>query len=344
MFIKLCKGLMQICDRINRGEPAYQIDAAQPFPQPLYEAFQALSLKWIRRDGEIRHPSILCMVEAARNSVEAVEPSFSESVDFPDRPLIENKSRPSDECEAWASEFALNLEREQNQSYIPRLMAEIERRSLPYKTYTRLRRFIAENPFPSDAEIAFFAAENREIEPVKNLLMEAYRDAPPQSESMPLCEICGGYLDCAAREIEGCCQALERRVDRTPIEDTVICLIRPSLIELRLAKTLEEMGKKYRLEIELWPRLDQADLKVTLPTGDFWAIDAKDWGSATLLAKELNQDTIPDIGQSKSFFVLPDYRWKSLAYQAILKTRYKGTIPILSESQFLKRIRKEMIK
>ena len=49
LLIKLCKGLVQICDRINRGEPAYQVDAPQPFPQPLYEAFQALSLKWIER-------------------------------------------------------------------------------------------------------------------------------------------------------------------------------------------------------------------------------------------------------------------------------------------------------
>ena len=286
----------------------------------------------------MRHPSILCMVEAAREAVEVVEPTFSEFVDFPEDPLIESKSRPSEECAAWASEFALNLEREQNQSYIPRLMTEIERLSLPHSTYTLFRRFIAENPFPSDLTIARFRAENSDIEPVQNLLMEAYRDAPPQSESMPLCKVCGGYLDCAAREIEGCCKALEGRVDRAPIEDTVICLIRPSLIELRLAKTLEEIGKKHGLQVELWPELDKADLKITLPTGDIWAIDAKDWGSATKLAKELNQDTIPDIGQYQSFFVVPDYRWNDMAYQAAFKSRYQGSFPVLSESEFVQRV------
>lgn len=340
LFIKLCKGLIQICDRINRGEPAYQIDASQPFPQPLYEAFQVLSKKWILCDGEMRHPSILCMVEAAREAVEVVEPTFSDFVDFPENPLIESKSRPSEECMAWASEFALNLERERNQSYIPRLMAEIERLSLPHSTYTLFRRFIAENPFPSDLTIACFEAENPDIETVQDLLMQAYRDAPPQSESMPLCKVCGGYLDCAAREIEGCCEALEGRVDRAPIEDTVICLIRPSLIELRLAKTLEEIGKKHSLQVELWPELDKADLKVTLPTGDVWAIDAKDWGSATKLAKELNQDTIPDIGQSQSFFVVPDYRWNDVAYQAAFKSRHQGSCPVLSESQFVQGIKR----
>lgn len=346
LFIKLCKGLVEICDRINRGEAAYQVEAAQPFPKPLYEAFQALSLKWIVRDGQMRHPSILCMVEAAREAVETVEPTFLEFVDFPDEPLIENQSRPSDECEEWASEFALNLEREQNQSYIPRLMAEIERRSLPYNTYTLFRRFIAENPFPSDCTIANFVDKNRDIEPVKDWLMQAYRDAPPQTESMPLCKVCGGYLDCAAREIEGCCEPLERRVDRVPIEDTVICLLRPSLIELRLAKTLEKIGKKQGLQVELWPQLDKADLKIILPTRDVWAIDAKDWGSATKLAIELNQDTIPDIGQSQSFFVVPDYRWNNLKYQATFKSRYKykENIPVLSESELIKRIRKEIIK
>ena len=346
LFIKLCKGLVEICDRINRGEPAYQIDAAQAFPQPLYEAFQALSLKWILEHGEIRHLSTLCMVESARNSVEEVEPNFSELVDFPDEPLIENKSRPSDECEAWASEFAFNLEREQNQSYIPRLMVEIERLSLPYSTYTLIRRFIAENPFPSDFTITNFIDKNRDVEPVQDLLMQAYRDAPPQSESMPLCKVCGGYLDCAAREIEGCCEALERRVDRVPIEETVIYLIRPSLIELRLFETLEKIGKKHDLQVELWPQMDKADLKVTFPTREIWVIDAKDWGSATKLAIKLNQDTISDIGQSQSFFVVPDYRWKNLKYQATFRSRYKykDNIPVLSESELIKRIRKEIIK
>lgn len=340
MFIKLCKGLVQICDRINRGEPAYQIDSAQPFPQALYEAFKALSLKWILRDGEMQHPSILCMVEAARETVEAVEPTFSELVDFPEEPLIENKSRPSEECEAWASEFALNLEREQNQSYIPSLMAEIERLSLPHSTYTLVRRFIAENPFPSEFTLASLRDKTPDIEPVYNLLMQAYRDAPPQSESMPLCKVCGGYLDCAAREIKGCCEALEGRVDRAPIEDTVICLIRPSLIELRLVKTLEQIGKQQGLQVELWPQLDKADLKVMLPAGDVWAIDAKDWGSATKLAKELNQDTIPDIGQSQSFFVVPDYRWNNLKYKAAFRSRYQGSIEVLSESEFVQRVRR----
>ncbi|MBN3868998.1 hypothetical protein [Nostoc sp. JL33] len=335
LFIKLCKGLVQICDRINRGEPAYLVEDSQPFPQPLYEAFQGLSLKWILRDEEMRHPAILCMVEGARESVEAVEPDFSEFVDYPEDPLIGNMTRPSEECEAWASRYALNLEREQNQSYIPRLMAEIERLSLPHSTYTLFRRFIAENPFPSDLIIALFRSNNPDIDPVLDLLMQAYRDAPPQSESMPLCKTCGGYLDCAARDIEGCCEPLEGRVDRAPIEDTVICLIRPSLIELRLARTLEKMG----LQVELWPELDKADLKVTLPTGDIWAIDAKDWGSATMLARELNQDTIPNIGQSQSFFVIPDYRWTNLAYQAAFKSRYKGNLPVFSESELIKRVK-----
>lgn len=336
LLIKLCKGLVEICDRINRAEPAYQVDAPQPFPQPLYEAFQALTLKWIERDGEIKHPSILSMVEAARKSVEEVEPDFSESFDFPDEPLIEHQNRPSDECEIEASKFALNLEREQNQSYIPRLMVEIQRLNLPYNTYTLFRRFIAENPFPSGFTIANFIDKNPDVEPVKDLLKEAYREAPPQSQSVPLCKICGGYLDCAAREIEGCCEPLERRVDRAPILDTVICVIRPSLIELRLVETLEKMGKKHGLQVELWPQMDQADLTVTLPKGDVWAIDAKDWGSATKLAKELNEDTIPDIGQSQSFFVLPDYRWNDRKYEAAFTSRYQGSIPVLSESEFIR--------
>jgi hypothetical protein len=235
LFIKLCKGLVQICDRMNRGDPAYLVDDVQPFPKPLYEAFQSLSLQWLMQTQRMRHRSILCMVEAARRSVEAVEPNFSDLVDFPDEPLIENRTRPSEECQSWASEYAANIEQEQNQSYIPYLMNEIRRLSLPYSTYPCFRRFIAENPFPSDFDLTRLRADHPEIEPVYSLLMQAYREDPPQSNLMPLCKTCGGYLDCAARGIEGCCEPLARRVDRAPIEDTVVCLIRPSLLELRLA-------------------------------------------------------------------------------------------------------------
>ncbi len=338
LLIKLCKGLTEICDRINRNEPAYLVENPQPFPRPLYEAFEKLSIRWILRDGVMRHPSILNLVEAARNSVAAVEPDFCEWFDFPDDPLIERMTKPSDECEEYAREYSLSLEIDNNQSYIPQLMNEIKKYDLPYSTYTVFRRFIAENPFPSELDIALLTNNHPEIERVKEYLDKAYRDAPPQSDVMPLCKTCGGYLDCAAREIEGCCEPLDRRVDKAPIIDTVICLIRPSLIELRLAKKFEELG----LEVELWPELDTADLKITFPGGKFWAIDAKDWGSATKLAKELNQDTIPNFGQSKSFFVVPDYRLKKLEFQAIFKSKYTGSIPLISESEVIKRVKREL--
>ena len=45
LLIKLCQGFIKICDRINRGEPAYLVNDDQPFPQPLYEAFEELSIR-----------------------------------------------------------------------------------------------------------------------------------------------------------------------------------------------------------------------------------------------------------------------------------------------------------
>ncbi len=338
LLIKLCKGLMEICDRINRNEPAYKVENSQPFPQPLYEAFEKLSIRWILRDGVMRHASILNMVEAARDSVEAVDPDFCDWVDFPNEPLIENGTKPSDECEEYASDFNSNLEIDNNQSYILQLMNEIKKYDLPYSTYTVFRRFIAENPFPSELDIALLLDNYPEIERVKDYLFKAYQDAPLQSDDVPLCKTCGGYLDCAAREIEGCCEPLDRRVDKAPIIDTVISVIRPSFIELRLDKKFKEMG----LEVELWPELDTADLKITFPDGSFWAIDAKDWGSATKLAKELNQKTIPNFGQSKSFFVVPDYRLNKLKFQAIFQSKYIGNIPLISESELIKRVKREL--
>ena len=36
LLIKLCKGLKEICDRINRKEPAYQVENSQPFTRIYY--------------------------------------------------------------------------------------------------------------------------------------------------------------------------------------------------------------------------------------------------------------------------------------------------------------------
>ncbi|MGK7942598.1 MAG: hypothetical protein AB4062_21055 [Crocosphaera sp.] len=339
LLIKLCKGLVDICARIRRGEPAYLVnDDYQPFPQPLHEAFEQLSIKWILRDGKMRHLSILSMVEAARQSAEAVDPDFFDGFDFPDQPLIEDMIKPSEECEDYAREYSLSLEIDNNQSYIPRLMEKIQKDDLPYHTYTIFRRFIAENPFADERDKAFLLDKYPEIEEVKDLLEEAYQDTPQQSDDLPLCKKCGGYLDCAAKGIEGCCEPLYGEVRKAPLIDTVICLIRPSLIELRLEEKIKEMG----LEVELWPELDKADLKVTFSDGKIWAIDAKDWVSATKLARRLNEDGIPNIGQSKSFFVVPDYRLKKLQDQAIFKSIYQGKIPVISESELIKRIKKEL--
>ena len=339
LFIKLCKGLTEICDRINRGEPAYLVDHSQPFPKPLYEAFESLSIKWIERDGVMRYPSILNMLEGTRQSVEAVEPDFSQLVDYPDEPLIEDMTRPSDECLEYAEDFTFSLEIDNNQSYILRLMEEIRKFNLPHSTYTIFRRFIAENPYPSEFDLSLLRDNHPEIERVKDFLGEAYEKNRPQSDEMPLCKTCGWYLDCAAREIKGCCEPLESKtIDKVPTLSTVISLIRPSFIELRLELKLKDMD----LEVELWPNLDKADLKITFADREIWAIDAKDWGSATRLARKLNEDGIPDIGQSKSFFIVPDYRLNKLKYQAIFQSKYTGNIPLISESELIKSVKRKL--
>ncbi|MEL4894195.1 hypothetical protein [Crocosphaera sp. Alani8] len=225
LLIKLCKGLVDICDRIDKGEPAYLVNDYQPFPQPLYEAFEQLSIKWILRDRKMRHPSILSMVEAARKSVEAVEPDFCQWVDFPDEPLIEDMTKPSEECEDYAIEYSLSLEIDNNQSYIPRLMEEITKYDLPYQTYSVFRRFIAEHPFPCEFDEALLIEKYPEIKTIKDLLEEAYQETPSQSNDKPLCKKCGGYLYCAAREIKGCCEPLDQKIYKAPTSDTVRCLI-----------------------------------------------------------------------------------------------------------------------
>ena len=52
----------------------------------------------------------------------AVDPDFFDWFDFSDEPLIKDMIKPSEEYENYAKEYSLNLEIDNNQSYIPRLM------------------------------------------------------------------------------------------------------------------------------------------------------------------------------------------------------------------------------
>lgn len=111
----------------------------------------------------------------------------------------------------------------------------------------------------------------------------------------------------------------------------------PGRTELRLAQNITALG----LSTELWPALDQYDLRITLPDGNVWAIDLKDWANPYLLARRLSRFS-SEPTWNRAFVVVPDYRLKQRRdyIRALRKASTNKSFTIVSERELLNMLKK----
>lgn len=80
-----------------------------------------------------------------------------------------------------------------------------------------------------------------------------------------------------------------------------MCL--PGQLELKIQKIAEKCG----CGAELWPDRDKYDVKITLPDGQVWAIDAKTHRNPYMLKKSIEKDYVfTHTKAQKVFYVVPD--------------------------------------
>jgi hypothetical protein len=96
----------------------------------------------------------------------------------------------------------------------------------------------------------------------------------------------------------------------------------------------------------MWPRFDAYDLRVPLPGGRVWAVDVKDWANPALLSKNIREFRA-EPPYDQAFVVIPQYRFKiredyKRVFRHHLADELRGTITICSDTEFVKRVRREV--
>lgn len=77
----------------------------------------------------------------------------------------------------------------------------------------------------------------------------------------------------------------------------------PGKLEVDIAKKAHDLG----FEFELWPEKDTADVMIVAPDGHRIAVDAKAYGSAERLAREIRDDfALVRLGADEAVYVVPD--------------------------------------
>ncbi len=222
-------------------------------------------------------------------------------------------------------------------NFIERVLARCRLCQDP-RLYVSFRRWLIEHPVVTEQELLTLSAVSPELELLRDLLREAYVDAPYEAlyqGAFYCCPGCGALLLPDQRErrllcmIERCSQlpltpeALARletasgdqpagpAVRRLRPEERVRCLRRgliwfvmwPGRAELRLERCLRQQG----LQVALWPDYDRYDLRVEGPRGTL-AVDVKDWSNPYLLARRVKQKGIPAGVVGQFYYVFPQER------------------------------------
>ncbi len=99
-------------------------------------------------------------------------------------------------------------------------------------------------------------------------------------------------------------QAGQRRARRLPpIPRRHALHLFPGKLELAIAEAAAGLGLKY----EMWPLKDTCDILIHLPDGRQLAVDAKAYGRAERLAREIEDDTgIAQMCADEVAYVVPD--------------------------------------
>lgn len=81
----------------------------------------------------------------------------------------------------------------------------------------------------------------------------------------------------------------------------------PGRLEMAIASLCDELGLTY----ELWPLLDRYDVRITMPDGAVWQIDAKDYKKPQHLITAILTDEdfpcgVPGADYERAYYVVPD--------------------------------------
>ncbi len=226
--------------------------------------------------------------------------------------------------------------------------------------YTNFRRYLIENPILTKGRLYVDSA--LEFKLVGDILKNSYEIAPESYKLNGIfycCGHCGGLMYLTKQDKLKCENKHCAKEKKTPIafsanqDDEVFWLKkdlryfihRPGKAELRLEEKLKQLNK---LEVNLYPELDQYDLHLVFPDRTVWAVDVKFWESAYNLAKEVNQPIrkLKHQPYNESFFIFPN-ELKSYGQEYIQEFRGYCSVSlkksqVMFENSFVQKVIKKL--
>ena len=199
---------------------------------------------------------------------------------------------------------------------------------LGQEMYTRLRRYIIEHPIISIEERRSMSLELADNPDAKEAFQFAYEEVLEDSYRCPCCGWTMtrgkyGYL-CYSFQ---CTDVIPDLTDEMKLDASGGGLYRlkkgimryfaaPGKLELAIAAFCE----KKKMHWELWPQMDQYDVKVQFSDGAIWEIDAKAYRNPIALrTKILNDSEFPTGDYERGYYVIPDeYTKTQNNYTAII--------------------------
>jgi hypothetical protein len=230
------------------------------------------------------------------------------------------------------------------------------------QAYVALRLFLIENPVVSDLDLnkltGRFKAADRHGRPYVRAFFDAayqYRKTSG-SASCRVCDGCGNPLHegvwvcgtpgCTGEPVLRQLKMLEGYyVQHRGVR---VCMHDPGLVEKRLFDALEHLPVG-RARLHRWPVMDACDVAVEFPDpaapddierSEWWAGDAKDCASATLLGRSFKWDH--RMRARRRFLILPRHRFEQKHYVDDLKREMRGRsegVQVISEGDFIAKAR-----
>ena len=311
----IASGIVQF-DRRLRQEPG----RLTPYPDALQKGLDKLTVRCFQQGVEppASLPDLLVWCRERPFSEWGLD--LGGEIASPGDHLL-NGSQPTAFCQEWAVE-SRDVESEVIERRLLHSVIASCRHAGDQQGYVAFRRLLIEKPVLTTLQLHVECARP-ELSRLAHEVQEVYTAVPleyAEDRMVTCCARCNNLLLRSPGGMPYCgddrCARRPTAIGRTiPLAEDPLWLelpfrtfvTAPGRAELRLAQRLGRLG----VGVELWPEFDAYDLRVTLPDGEAWAVDVKDWASPVALARHL--DSTAELFPARpewlrAYFVFPQDR------------------------------------
>ncbi|MFE0682559.1 hypothetical protein ACFW17_17310 [Streptomyces sp. NPDC058961] len=294
-----------------------------PYPPSAQRALDALVLQCLRNEAKppTGVPEMMRWARARPLGNWPLDQLPPDLFDTADRLIDEDSGEPAQLCHELAVRgYGDSTGRQYDRMVIHEALRACRAMSSP-ESYTAFRRLLVTRPVLTEEEWAEVSCDLF-LDPVRYLVEEIYAPVPAgfrRDGSYLCCHRCLTLLH-PVSDTEWWCerdqcrhrgpaphgrelvaaQVGEVRQLRKPLR---LSVTGPGQAEISLESELRALG----LAVEMWPKFDSYDVRVSFPDGHVWAVDVKDWAHPAFLGRSATA-VRAEPPYDEACWVVPEFR------------------------------------